>query len=83
MNAILLTAIWGIIMMFGGVFFKSKQTPKYWAIAGLVLIIISNYVELTTGVSFFFGLVLPYDPITLLPFAVFLSPFPILYDFPN
>ena len=53
MNAILLTAIWGIIMMFGGVFFKSKQTPKYWAIAGLVLIIISNYVELTTGASFF------------------------------
>jgi NADH-quinone oxidoreductase subunit N len=53
MNAILLTAIWGIIMMFGGVFFKSKQTPKYWAIAGLVLIIISNYVELKTGASFF------------------------------
>ena len=53
MNAILLTAIWGIIMMFGGVFFKGKQTPKYWAIAGLVIIIISNYVELTSGVSFF------------------------------
>ena len=53
MNAILLTAVWGIIMMFGGVFFKSKQTPKYWAIAGLVIIIISNYLELTTGASFF------------------------------
>jgi len=53
MNAIILTAIWGIIMMFGGVFFKSKATPKYWAIAGLVIIIISNCLELTSGDPFF------------------------------
>ena len=53
MNAILLTAIWGIIMMFGGVFFQSKSTPKYWAIAGLVIIIISNYLELRSGEPFF------------------------------
>src|SRR5665647_1974992 len=53
MNAIILTAIWGIIMMFGGVFFKSKATPKYWAIAGLVLIIIANCLELKTGEPFF------------------------------
>ena len=53
MNAILLTAIWGIIMMFGGVFFQSKSTPKYWAIAGLVIIIISNYIELISGEPFF------------------------------
>ena len=53
MNAILLTAVWGIIMMFGGVFFKSKATPKYWAIAGLALIILSNFLELKSGESFF------------------------------
>jgi NADH-quinone oxidoreductase subunit N len=53
MNAIILTAIWGVIMMFGGVFFKSKATPKYWAIAGLVLAIISNCIELQSGVPFF------------------------------
>lgn len=53
MNAIILTAIWGIIMMFGGVFFKSKATPKYWAIAGLVLIIIANCHELYSGQPFF------------------------------
>jgi len=49
MNAIILTAIWGIVMMFGGVFFKSKATPKYWAIIGLVLIIIANCYELLHG----------------------------------
>ena len=40
-------------MMFGGVFFKSKSTPKYWAIAGLVIIIIANCFELRSGESFF------------------------------
>ena len=53
MNAIILTAVWGIIMMFGGVFFKSKATPKYWAIAGVLLIIIANCMELTSGEPFF------------------------------
>ena len=45
MNAIILSAIWGVIMMFGGVFFKKASTPKYWAIAGLIIILLSNIVE--------------------------------------
>lgn len=53
MNAIILTAILGIIMMFGGVFFKSKATPKYVAIGGLILILIANCNELTSGVALF------------------------------
>lgn len=40
-------------MMFGGVFFKNKATPKYWAIAGVLLIIIANCMELTSGEPFF------------------------------
>jgi len=48
MNAIILTAVWGIIMMFGGVFFKSKSTPFYWAIAGTVLILAANCYELVS-----------------------------------
>jgi len=53
MNAIILTAIWGIVMMFGGVFIKSKTAPKYWAITGLAIILIANCIELYTGDSFF------------------------------
>ncbi len=53
MNAIILTAIWGVIMMFGGVFFKTKSVCKYWAIAGLVLIILANCSELYNGQPFF------------------------------
>ena len=53
MNAIIFTAIWGIVMMFGGVFFKRKSTPKYWAIAGLVLVFLFNGYELLNGVPFF------------------------------
>jgi NADH-quinone oxidoreductase subunit N len=53
MNAIILTAIWGIVMMFGGVYLKTRATPKYWAIAGLLFIIIANSLELQSGEPFF------------------------------
>ncbi len=49
MNAIIFTAIWGVVMMLCGAFIKTKTTPKYLAITGLVLILISNCVELNNG----------------------------------
>ena len=45
MNAIILTAVWGVVMMFGGVFFKKTSTPKYWAIAGIIIILVANVME--------------------------------------
>lgn len=53
MNVILFSAVWGIVMMFAGVFIKSKTIPKYLAIAGIVLIFIANAIELNTGHAFF------------------------------
>jgi NADH-quinone oxidoreductase subunit N len=53
MNAIILSAIWGVIMMFCGVFIKSKTTPKYIAIAGLVSILVSSIFEYLNHKSFF------------------------------
>jgi NADH-quinone oxidoreductase subunit N len=53
MNTIILTAVWGIVMMLAGAFVKSKSTPKYLAIAGLVLIIIANCTELFRQEPFF------------------------------
>jgi len=53
MNAIILSAIWGVIMMFCGVFIKSKTTPKYIAILGLVSILISSTFEYLNHKSFF------------------------------
>ncbi|MEP7233133.1 MAG: NADH-quinone oxidoreductase subunit N [Ginsengibacter sp.] len=52
MSAIILSAIWGVIMMFGGVFFKKSTTPKYWAIAGIIIILLANVLEFT-GTHFF------------------------------
>ena len=46
MNEIILTAIWGIVMMLAGAFIKNKSIPKYIAIGGIVLIIIANCTEL-------------------------------------
>ena len=45
MSAIIISAIWGVVMMFGGVFFKKASTPKYWAIAGLIIILAANIFE--------------------------------------
>ncbi|HET7119547.1 MAG TPA: NADH-quinone oxidoreductase subunit N [Hanamia sp.] len=45
MNAIILTALWGVVMMFGGVFFKKRTTPKYWAIAGILIVLAANIFE--------------------------------------
>ena len=45
MSAIILSAVWGVIMMFGGVFFKKPSVPKYWAIAGLIIILAANILE--------------------------------------
>ena len=46
MNAILLSAIWGVVMMFSGVFIKSKSTPKYLAIAGIIVLFIATLLEM-------------------------------------
>ena len=45
MNAIILSALWGVVMMLGGVFFKKSTTPKYWAIAGIIIILAGNLLE--------------------------------------
>jgi NADH-quinone oxidoreductase subunit N len=52
MNAIILSALWGVVMMIGGVFFKKSTTPKYWAVAGVLIILASNILEFL-GYPFF------------------------------
>lgn len=46
MNAIILTAVWGVVMMFGGVFLKNKSRALPWAVAGLLLVFACNAYEL-------------------------------------
>ena len=53
MNAIIFSAVWGIVMMFSGVFIKTKSTPKYLAIIGILLLFVVNGIELYSGVAFF------------------------------
>ncbi len=53
MNAIILTAIWGVIMMFSGVFVKSKTAPRFVAITGMLIVLSSSIIELLTKKSFF------------------------------
>src|SRR5437870_1603824 len=53
MNAIILTAVWGVVMMLGGAFIKSKATPKYLAIFGLAAILVLNCMEMNSGAPLF------------------------------
>ncbi len=61
MNAILISAIWGIVLMFAGAFVKNKQTPKYLAILGIAILLVGNGLELYTQAPFF-----PYDTMSML-----------------
>ena len=53
MNAIILSAVVGIVMMFCGVFLQQKSIAKYIAIAGVLLILISNCYEFKMQQPFF------------------------------
>src|ERR1700722_4275145 len=46
MNAILLSAIWGIIMMFSGIVTKNKTVIRNIAVIGLALLLIGNYADM-------------------------------------
>ncbi|HET9055727.1 MAG TPA: NADH-quinone oxidoreductase subunit N [Chitinophagaceae bacterium] len=46
MNVIVLSAIWGVVMMFSGLFIASKSKAKFIAIAGVVALLIANYFDL-------------------------------------
>ena len=46
MNAIIISAVWGVVMMFCGAFVKSNTVVRQTAIAGLVLLIVLNVAEL-------------------------------------
>lgn len=49
MNAILFSAIWGVIMMFAGAFAPNKPLPRYLALVGAVLLFAVNALELNSG----------------------------------
>jgi NADH-quinone oxidoreductase subunit N len=45
MNAILLSALWGIVMMFSGIFTQSKTAIRNLAVLGLVVLLAGNYAD--------------------------------------
>src|SRR5579863_6352615 len=46
MNAIVLSAVWGIVMMFSGIFTKSKTAVRNIAVLGLALLVVVNYADM-------------------------------------
>jgi NADH-quinone oxidoreductase subunit N len=46
MNALILSAVWGILMMFTGIIARQKKTIRYTAIAGAFLLLAVNVLEL-------------------------------------
>ena len=52
MNALLLSAILGVIMMFSGILLKSKAAIRNLAIAGLCLLLLANILEMCGTVFF-------------------------------
>ncbi len=52
MNALIISAILGVIMMFSGILLKQKSGVRGIAIGGLVLVLLSNVLEMN-GTHFF------------------------------
>ncbi len=69
MNAIILSAVWGVVMMFSGIFTKNKSTVRYLAIAGTVILLTANILDIL-GHHFF-----PVDTKNMLDFETFGSVF--------
>jgi NADH-quinone oxidoreductase subunit N len=53
MNAIILTAVFGVLLMFCGVFLSNKSISRYVAIASLLLTLAASINEFVTGKSIF------------------------------
>ncbi len=52
MNALLLSAILGVVIMFSGILLKSKRAIRYLAIAGMGLLLVVNIFEMSGTVFF-------------------------------
>src|SRR5215831_16141653 len=52
MNALLLSSVLGVVMMFGGLLLKQKSNVRHLATAGLFLLFLVNVLEMY-GVVFF------------------------------
>jgi NADH-quinone oxidoreductase subunit N len=52
MNAIVFSTVWGVVMMFSGIFLREKISIRIMAIAGLVLLFVANTMDLG-GYHFF------------------------------
>ena len=52
MNAIIFSAVWGVVMMYSGIFSKRNTTVRLMAVIGLLLLLAANTLELY-GMSFF------------------------------
>ena len=68
MNVIILSAIWGVLMMYVGFIAKNKNVPTYIAIAGIILLLVVNWMEYLG--TFFFNVdtkgMLEYDSFSLI-----------------
>ncbi|HXB43839.1 MAG TPA: hypothetical protein VNV85_07270, partial [Puia sp.] len=58
MNAIILSAVWGVVMMISGAFIKNKNVVRYLAIAGAALLLIVNSLDMymSSGGNHFFSI---------------------------
>lgn len=52
MNALILSAFWGVVMMFSSFLLKSKPAIRNLAIAGIVLLVIANILEMKGAIFF-------------------------------
>jgi NADH-quinone oxidoreductase subunit N len=57
MNALISTALSGVVLMFVGLFVRNKQHIKYFAIAAVLVAFVANLLEINTGTRTLYGMI--------------------------
>jgi NADH-quinone oxidoreductase subunit N len=52
MNALIISAVWGVIMMFSSILLKQKNAVRNLAVAGLIVLLLTNILEMSGTVFF-------------------------------
>lgn len=52
MNALIISAVWGVLMMFSGILLKQKNVIRNLSVLGLIILLVVNVLEMS-GTSFF------------------------------
>jgi NADH-quinone oxidoreductase subunit N len=73
MSALIITAVWGVILMFSGLFAKKHSTIRYTAIIGIIVALVANILDYGKASSSLFDGMLQADHLSIVFITIILG----------